>query len=187
MDRLPATIETETLEFVKRKIASRVHVARALLEEAEIRQVMDMATEQLVMELSTYALADHLQTLEKRVVFTFPATPWDHLKDRLAAWGFKHWRERIGPMLTPRALLANWCTWYVTRHPIRESAKAMHVSFVEEAIFPDARLRIPRDQHVLRVARMAHYPDELLGDEGLRANQRLDVTIDDDRGMSPPE
>jgi hypothetical protein len=137
-----------------------------------------------LLELSTYVLADHLHTLEKRVVFEFPASPWQHVKARLAARV-----ERNGYALESRhgrrtrdtrGPVQRLVQWWLRRHPIRNDYRAMHVSFTEEAIFPDARLRFPRDQRGVKVARMASYPDELLGDKGLRALNRLDVTIDDE-------
>lgn len=132
-------------------VAAGVNVSRSLMEEVELKTWMEPTLDRLAVQLRAQLLGHKLVDEHHRVVYSFPATWWDHLKQRLSRW------ETNPPLVTVHRVVR----WWLRRHPVREDAKCVSFSFREWATFPEVSARYPRELgpvHVLQQAEIEAPP-----------------------------
>ncbi|HTU15653.1 MAG TPA: hypothetical protein VMF31_10670 [Solirubrobacterales bacterium] len=113
-------------EILLRKIKYAIvgNLGSSVVDSAELRQMQDLMMDRMAYRLQVELLSNELG----RIVFTFPATPWDHWK--------RDWLPRLGRL----------GRWYLRRHPIRESASVTSAS----ATFPKAHVAYPKELGEIR-------------------------------------
>jgi hypothetical protein len=118
-------VELERVVLERLKIAAAASVTREVLAGAGVRVVADHLTQQLMVKLESYVLAEHLaDTTDTRTV-QVPATALDHLK-----------RDH------PHAF-AWWQRWVWLARPPRMAAITLTTTWTDRAAYPHARLALP--------------------------------------------
>lgn len=115
--KYPTLSMGEALTLNRVKFAGRVSLGANVLDTMELSRMEERITGQLIYKLEAEVLSRPLG----QIVYSFPATPWDHWKEK--------WLPRLGRV----------GRWYLRRHPVRESAKA----FSAAALYPHANVRTP--------------------------------------------
>ena len=123
-----ATPEWQEMVLHRFKYSATQMIGRAVLESTELKvsEILGFAADELAMRLEVELLGKSLG----RIIYTFPATPWDHWK--------QVWLPRLGP----------WGRWYLRRHPAREGAKV----YSDRAIFPQSEMAYPRELGAVKFA-----------------------------------
>lgn len=159
LSRSPATVELERiLVGIAQEIEPEVLGDLAVDPELRVdRGIGRYLTEGLLVQLRGSVLAEKLVerevevTFERDVVFDFPSSPWQHLKERFAP------------------------AWLLRRFPVKTSPHLRHVtgtrtaSFAQFATFPCTPLRTPehiRGRLVVPYERVGISPVEIFNERG---------------------
>lgn len=134
-------VTTEEIVLERMKVTAQAALGSSMVDSMELRRSdhLGYMMDQLVFQLRAEVLSRPLG----RIVYSFPATPWDHWKQK--------WLPRLGSV----------GRWYLSRHPVRESAKA----FSAAAIFPEANVAYPRELGHIKFTlqpELPHYQDAML-------------------------
>lgn len=123
--RLHAT-EAEFREIVldRVKLASRLAISREIWEDTTIRTMFDWMADQLIVQIEAEILAQKHYRHSRLVEWSFPSSPWQHVKARLGG-RFGRWIRR---------------TW-----PVVETLKHVRIDYEAQTMFPEATVRYPKD------------------------------------------
>jgi hypothetical protein len=122
------SLSAEEIVLERSRLVAQGSLGRSVIDSMQVRSsdVFEYMADRLTFQLRAEVLSRPLG----RIVYSFPATPWDHWKQK--------WLPRLG---VPGR-------WYLRRHPVRESAKA----FSAAAIFPEANVVYPRELGAVKFA-----------------------------------
>lgn len=137
--RLP--VETETILLEPLRVANRMYLSAQVLEDMELRTMMEPVLERMMFELRTTLYKVRLDEGRARVIVEHPATWWDSLKKAHA----------------PR--------WYLRRHPVRVHAYIVRLEVEDLAAFPDNTRIFPKELGAPVYRRVANLTMERVDDE----------------------
>lgn len=125
---MPTIPESEIREIIleRVKLRSGVAISKELLDQATVRvsDTLGWAADQMAVALDTEILAQKHARHSRLVEWSFPATPWQHLKARLGG-RFGRWVRR---------------TW-----PVIETLKHVRIDYEAQTMFPEATVRYPKE------------------------------------------